>query len=99
MKIEELNQEQIEKARSLATNEERLDYLKACGVELDDDMLAEIDGGHLFFHYVDTCQTGPNKGKQHKWKYANKTKKLFGLWEFKEMECVYCGKTRRRKSS
>ena len=45
MKIEELTQEQIEKAKSLATDEELLAYLKECGVELDDDMLAEIAGG------------------------------------------------------
>ena len=45
MKIEELNQEQIEKAKSLATDEERLAYLKECRVELEDDMLSEVSGG------------------------------------------------------
>ena len=45
MKIEELTQEQIEKAKSLATDEELLAYLKECSVELDADMLAEIAGG------------------------------------------------------
>ena len=45
MKIEELNPEQIGKARALATNEERLDYLKECGVELDEDILANVAGG------------------------------------------------------
>ena len=45
IKIEELNPEQIGKARALATNEERLDYLKECGVELDEDILANVAGG------------------------------------------------------
>ena len=31
--------------RGLETNEERLDYLKECGVELDEDTLANVAGG------------------------------------------------------
>mgnify|MGYP007013951791 CR=1 FL=1 len=98
MKIEELTQEQIEKARSLATNEERLDYLKACGVELDDDMLAEVDGGHGIYTTLNgrVCQKGPHKLKPHKWEYTNRTiKQFFGLLEFKEVRCIYCGITRK----
>ena len=45
MKIEELNPKQIRKARALETNEERLDYLKECGVEVDEDTLAIVAGG------------------------------------------------------
>ena len=44
-KNEAHNPEQIGKARALATNEERLDYLKECGVELDEDILANVAGG------------------------------------------------------
>ena len=98
MKIEALTQEQIEKARSLATNEERLDYLEACGIELDDDMLAEVAGGKdergSRKSPNQVCQSGPNKYKPHKWKYTNrKFKKFFGLFEFKEVQCIYCGIT------
>ena len=100
MKIEALTQEQIEKARSLATNEERLAYLEACGVELDDDMLAEVDGGTVSPHssiYDDVCHSGPNKKKPHKWKDTNRTiKKFFGLFVFKEIRCIYCGKTKMK---
>ena len=45
MKIEELNPKQIGKTRALETNEERLDYLKECGVEVDEDTLANVAGG------------------------------------------------------
>ena len=97
MKIEALSPEQIEKARSLATNEERLDYLEACGIELDDDMLAEVAGGtvsHDSDIYAEVCHSGPHKNKPHKWKYTNRTiKKFFGLFVFKELRCIYCGKT------
>ena len=94
MKIEELTQEQIEKARSLATNEERLDYLEACGIELDDDMLAEVAGGKVYAdNTTDYCKTGPNRRKPHKWVYTNRTiKKFFGLLKYKEVRCIYCGK-------
>ena len=63
MKIEELNQEQIEKARSLATDEERLAYLKECRVELDDDMLSEVSGGFDHIHLPDCA---------HEWKKPEK---------------------------
>ena len=97
MKIEALTQEQIEKARSLATNEERLDYLEACGVELDEDMLAEVAGGGPSSEGNETCKTGPNRRKPHKWVYTNRTiKKFFGLFEYKEVRCIYCGITRMK---
>ena len=100
MKIEALTQEQIEKARSLATNEERLAYLEACGVELDDDMLAEVAGGMNRSgksKSTDFCQSGPNYRYPHKWVYTNRTiKKCFGLFELKEVRCIYCGKTRMK---
>ena len=94
MKIEALTQEQIEKARSLATNEERLAYLEACGVELDDDMLAEVAGGKkIIGNSIESCKKGPNKNKPHKWVYTGRTiKKFFGLFEVKEVKCIYCGK-------
>ena len=100
MKIEALTQEQIEKARSLATNQERLAYLEACGVELDDDMLAEVAGGSTTNEsgsYAEFCHSGPNKFKPHKWVNTNRTiKKLFGLFVFKEIRCIYCGKTKMK---
>ena len=94
MKIEALTQEQIEKARSLATNEERLAYLEACGVELDEDVLAEVDGGHGSRTSLNgrVCLKGPNELKPHKWEYTNRTIKGFlGLYEYKEVRCIYCG--------
>ena len=74
-KIEELSREQIERVKALETNEERLDYLKECGVELDEDMLADVSGGRL----TDTDSTPgycpARKGKKvHEWKKTGKTK-------------------------
>ena len=98
MKIEELTQEQIEKAKSLATDEERLAYLKECGVELDDDMLTEVAGGGPAKPRSHTktekayCQSGPNFRKPHKWAYTGGSKKGFlGFGELKEVKCIYCG--------
>ena len=74
MKIEELSREQIERAKALETNEERLDYLKECGVELDEDMLADVSGGR----FTDTTSSGycpARKGRKvHEWKKTGKTK-------------------------
>lgn len=101
MKIEELTQEQIEKAKSLATDAERLDYLKECGVELDDDMMAEVCGGEKVplgdknKSGFPCCQKGPNKGYPHKYKKTGNRKKgwLLGWIDDKEYKCIYCGKT------
>ena len=101
MKIEELTQKQIEKAKALATNEERLDYLNECGVELDDDMMAEVagggrvgeDGGYLIA--IDGCKKGPNKGGPHKFEKTGKRKRgrWLGIMDDIEYRCVYCGHT------
>ena len=94
MKIEELTREQIEKIKALETDEERLDYLKECGVELDDDMLAEVAGGirsGIKIPVSRFCDSGPNKGKRHKWIATGKTKKGFlGFGAAIEKKCVYC---------
>ena len=94
MKIEELTQEQIEKARSLATNEERLDYLKACSVELDDDVLAAVSGGATPGGTSDKCTKNP-KNWLHKWEKSGRRRKgrWIGLVDDVEYECVYCHKT------
>ena len=95
MKIEELTQEQIGKAKSLATDEERLDYLNECGVELNDDMLSEVAGGKGSLDEVLYCQKGPNKNKRHQFEKTGKKRKgkLWGLIDDVEVKCVYCGKT------
>ena len=84
MKIEALSPEQIEKARSLATDEERLAYLKECGVELDDDMLAEVAGGIDDFEKL--CK--------HTWKKTGNRRKgwLMGWIDDVEYRCTKCGK-------
>ena len=84
MKIEELSQEQIEKAKSLATDEERLAYLKECGVELDADMLAEVAGGIDDFEIK--CV--------HAWKKTGKRRKgwFIGWIDDVEYKCTKCGK-------
>jgi hypothetical protein len=95
MKIEELNPEQIGKARALETNEERLDYLKECGVELDEDMLANVAGGMV--------KTGPKKKKKecsespdgaHEWEKTGNRKKgrWIGIVDDVEYRCKHCGK-------
>ena len=100
MKIEQLSSGQIEKARSLATDEERLAYLKACGVELDDDMLSEVAGGKStdrpIVRLEPACTKNPEGGKTHHWVKTGKTKKskFFGLWDVAEFKCTYCKKTR-----
>ena len=88
MKIEELNQEQIEKARSLATDEERLAYLKECGVELDDDMLAEVAGGSAQDSKIKHSQCKKGRLKQHSWNITGKKGRetVFGASPFK----VFC---------
>lgn len=85
MKIEELNQEQIEKAKSLATDEERLAYLKECRVELEDDMLSEISGGFDHIHLPD-CS--------HEWKKTGKRRRgsFLGWVDDVEYKCEKCGK-------
>ena len=102
MKIEELTQKQIEKAKDLATNEERLDYLKECGVELDDDMIAEVAGGKVpgldrdgYLNDIYGCKKGPNKGKAHKFEKTGKRRRgrWLGIMDDIEYRCVYCGHT------
>ena len=95
MKIEELNPEQIGKARALETNEERLDYLKECGVELDEDKLANVTGGMV--------KTRPKKKKKecsespdgdHEWEKTGNRKKgrWIGIVDDVEYRCKHCGK-------
>ena len=90
MKIEELNPEQVGKARALATNEERLDYLKECGVELDEDILANVAGGK---EISKKCQYSP-MGK-HVWvKSGNRREgRWLGIVDDVEYRCKNCGKT------
>ena len=85
MKIEELNQEQIEKAKSLATDEERLAYLKECDVELDDDMLSEVSGG---------IETLRRSGCTHIWKKTGNRRRgwFIGWIDDVEYKCERCGK-------
>ena len=99
MRIEELTQEQIEKVKALGTDEERLDYLKECGVELDDDMLAEVAGGEKVRlgdkSGFPCCQKGPNKGRPHENIKTGKKRKgcFIGLFDDVEYKCIHCGKT------
>ena len=79
MKIEALTQEQIGKAKALATDAERLAYLNECGVELDDDRMAEVCGGEKIPLADESgfpcCQKGPNKGHPHKYRKTGNRKK------------------------
>ena len=95
MKIEELTQEQIEKAKSMATNEERLSYLKECGVELDNDMLTEVAGGNVRDCETYYCQKGPNRRNPHNFEKTGKRRKgkLMGIIDDIEVKCIYCGRT------
>lgn len=100
MKIEELTQEQIERAKSLATNEERVAYLKECGVDLEDDSLTAVAGGrHKTTGTVkfkkDDCKKNPKGSKVHKWKKTGRTKpgRWFGIVDDVEYRCEYCGET------
>ena len=45
MKIEDLTPEQKERAKGLKTPEEILEFVKAEGLELDDEQLEDIAGG------------------------------------------------------
>ena len=97
MKIEELSREQIERAKALETNEERLDYLKECGVELDEDMLADVSGGGITDADWKPGSCPARKGgKVHEWKKTGKTRKgrFLGLIDDVEYMCIYCRERR-----
>ena len=90
MRIEDLSSEQIEKVNALATDEERLAYLKECGVELDDDLLSEVAGGAD--QNGDACPNGGN----HNWVKTGKRRKRGGwalaIYQSCEYKCTKCGK-------
>ena len=96
MKIEELNPEQIGKARALETNEERLDYLKECGVELDEDMLANVAGGKVKStgakRKKKECSVSPDGA--HEWEKTGNRKegRWIGIVDDVEYRCKHCGK-------
>ena len=97
MRIEELTQEQIERAKSLATNEERVAYLKECGVELEDDSLTEVAGGRAKKSRDKThdCHKNPKGGSYHKWVKTGRKKpgRWIGIVDDVEYRCEYCGET------
>ena len=93
MKIEELNPEQIGKARALATNEERLEYMKTCGVKLDEDVMANVTGGASSHHNSRECPK--SEDGQHDW-FDNGNRrpgKVLGIFDDHEYTCRHCGKT------
>ena len=96
MKIEELNPEQIGKARALETNEERLDYLKECGVELDEDMLANVAGGGRKSSWKETkeCPLSKKENGKHNWEKTGhrRSGSILGIVDDVEYWCTYCGK-------
>ena len=96
MKIEELTQKQIDRAKSLATNEERVAYLKECGVELEDDSLTAVAGGRGDRRdESDDCKKNPSGSAFHKWKKTGRKKsgRWIGIVDDVEYKCEYCGKT------
>ena len=98
MKIEELNPEQIGKVKALATNEERLDYLKECGVELDEDMLANVAGGVVKKtsggKKKNECPLSKKENGKHNWEKTGhrRSGSILGIVDDVEYWCTYCGK-------
>ncbi|MBR3225923.1 MAG: hypothetical protein IKF78_11445 [Atopobiaceae bacterium] len=96
MRFEEMNPEQVEKAKSCETTEERMAFVKENGIELTDERLEGIAGGRLReFPKKDACPE--NKDGIHEWENTGRTRpgEYFGnLWPDKEQRCKHCGKIR-----
>ena len=91
MKIEALSPEQIEHAKALETNEERLAYLKECGVELDEEVLSHVAGGINGGEI--NCKAPNNPFGRHRWAATGKRKKGWLIFDSKEYVCRYCKAT------
>ena len=96
MRIEDLTNEQIERAKACTTREERLAFLKENSIEIPDDLLDEVAGGAAFTFESDNddCPNAKGLGNLHDWVRTGKTKpsKYFGtLWPDYEEECCNCG--------
>ena len=98
MKLQDLTNEQIEKAKTCTTREEKLAFLKEYSIELPDDLLDEVSGGsdatHCISDGVNDCPNSPSAFNTHEWERTGRTKpgEIFGeLWPDHEERCVYCG--------
>ena len=94
MKNEAHNPEQIGKARALATNEGRLDYLKECCVELDEDMLANVAGGRRTGGKRKKKECSESSDGAHEWEKTGNRKegRWIGIVDDVEYRCKHCGK-------
>ena len=90
MKFEDLTNEQLEKAKACETYEEKMAFIKEYEIELTDDQMDAISGGHSSGYNLNECSEC-HKGTMKK---TGKTRpgKIFGdLWPDVERKCNVCG--------
>ena len=94
MRLYELRPELAEQAKQCTTREERLAFIRDNEIELTDEQLELINGGHAPVHFANQghCNESPNGYHS----FARTGKKtpgaIFGdLWPNYETKCQYCG--------
>ena len=94
MRLEDMTPEMVEEAKKRESREERMAFIQENGIELTDEQLEGIAGGHKNSpnsHQKDkSCKDG---GSKHKWVKTGRTRpgKWLGIFDDYEVRCVNCG--------
>ena len=96
MRLEDMTPEMVEEAKKRESREERMAFIQENGIELTDEQLEGIAGGHKNSpnsHQKDkSCKDG---GSKHKWVKTGRTRP--GKWLGSKHKWVKTGRTRPGK--
>ena len=102
MRFEDMNEEQIERARKCTTPEERMNFIREESIDLSVEQLEMISGGRPIWSGIGTHkgQIATDKSLynhcDHDFVFTGVTKPgvIFGnIWPDKEKRCTKCGQT------
>lgn len=90
MRMEDMTPETLEKAKRCETREVRMASMEEGGIELTDEQLEGISGGH---YTAKKCPASKRNDGDHNWRETGNTRPGRYIIDDVEKRCTYCGET------